>query len=158
MANPNGRPIGSPNKQSRALQTLVDERGNLSPGRVMLETMWVYYGLAAEIQRDVARATSAAGKAEIAELLKAACGFAKDVAPYVHTRLSSVIVAGDHDGGAVRHHVTGGVGLVALSAADFAKLSAGELAQIYRETIGETTVLGDEPEPSGARAGDVQTG
>lgn len=124
----------------------------------MLESMWVYYSQAAEIQRDPKRAETAEGKAAIAELLKQACEFAKGVAPYVHTRLSSVVVTGDDNGGPVRHHLNGGIGVVALGADDLAKLDAGELAAIYRETIGATTILELEPEPPGARVGDVPAG
>lgn len=125
----------------------------------MLESMWFHYQEAAAAQ---ARLPGAAGddakliRAEIAKHLREAHAAAKDVAPYIHTRLSSVIVQGNEDGGAINHRHTGLVGVAAITQADLAKLDVGQLAALYREKIGETEVFSGEPDPDPDRTGDVQ--
>lgn len=153
MANPNGRPRGVPNRQSRILQGLVEEKGGLSPGRVLLETMWFHYARAAEAQTKLANvapadiASRTTLQTEVGRHLENARVAAKDVAPYIHTRLASVIVQGDADGGPVRTNVTGLVGLVPFTQADLARLSDGELASLYREAVSTPPADTAKPEP-----------
>lgn len=154
-----GRPQGTPNRQSLKLQELVREKGDVSPGRVMLEAMWFHYGKAAEAQNRLAGVNDAKARKDIEKEVSAhlaqAHAAAKDVAPFIHTRLSSVIVQGDEDGGPISHRHAGLVGLATLTQADLAKLDTGQLAALYREAIGETSLPAEEPATHPDRNGGV---
>lgn len=126
MPNPNGRPRGSPNKRSLRLQTKVDEKG-VSPADVLLDEMWFHYNLAGQAMVKEPRDDKA-----VASHLAAARIPAREVAPYVHSKLTTVVLTGDEDGGPIQHSHSGLVGVVN---ADLAKLDDTELTQLYRATL-----------------------
>lgn len=146
-----GRPKGSRNRVTGDLQPLIASKQGLSPGRVFLEEMWFHYGRAARVQGS-AQANTPEGEELIAKYLKEARAAGEAAAPYVHTRLSSVVLTGDEDGGPVTIDATTAIVGVAgiLTAADLAKLDPGELAQLYREKIAAIRVPDSKPQPDSA--------
>lgn len=129
------------------LQPLIQGKNGLSPGRVFLEEMWFHYGRAARVQNSP-QATTPDGEELIAKYLEKARAAGEAAAPYVHTRLSSVVLTGDEDGGPVTIDATTVVGVAGiLTAADLAKLDPGELARLYREKVAAIRIPNGKPEP-----------
>lgn len=133
--NPYGRPKNTPNKRTIALQEFVDEHQGISPARVMLETMWHHYSLAGTEQRQ-----PIPDKAAVAAHLAEASKVAKEVAPYVHSKLTSVVLSGDSEADPIHVHRTG-----TAIPDDVSALSDDELTQIYRASAQASGLPDEEP-------------
>jgi len=83
-----GRPKGACGKRDRELQDLVEQRGGLSPGRAMLESMWYHYDEAQRLMRDPTITATDEGRKQISEMWMKVGIVAKYVAPYIHAKLA----------------------------------------------------------------------
>lgn len=88
-----GRPPGAANRLSLKLQDMVAEKG-VSPARVFLDEMLFHYGQAGE---EMQKTGAARDLKKIAKHLADARNAAKELAPYVHSKLSSVLMMGEGD-------------------------------------------------------------
>jgi hypothetical protein len=80
-----GRKKGSPNKASAERAARVESTG-LTPLDVMIESMRYLYGLAGKHQLT----GETPNEAKFLEYIKAAREAAKDAAPYIHSKMSSM--------------------------------------------------------------------
>jgi hypothetical protein len=113
-----GRPKNAPNRASIERERRVAESG-ATPLEVMLKSMRLLIALADENKNDAKM---------LEHYTRAAASVAKDAAPYVHPRLSTVEVNGNVDR-PIAHQVD------LVGTVDLQSLSAEQLADLYRQTV-----------------------
>jgi hypothetical protein len=113
-----GRKKNIPNKASANREREVAASG-ATPLEVMLKSMRLLMALADENTRE---------KRKFEHYLRAAASVAKDVAPYIHPRLSTVELNGNPDR-PIAHRVD------LLDGTDLQSLTAEQLADLYREAV-----------------------
>lgn len=104
-----GRPRGSLNNRARALARKYGDDEKYSPVAVMIRCMTEFLADAEKIKLEgfpdtkKGRQDLAAAHRERRNILSLAIGAAKDAAPYVHSRLQTVMIEGSEDGPPILH-------------------------------------------------------
>lgn len=138
---------------SAKLHDLIEKQGQgISPGVVFLQEMWFHYSQAT---KEMQKPEAARNNKELAKHLANARMAAKEAAPYVHNRLSSVLLAYDPDAlvasnsnNATPQNVNVNVN---LSVEYLSGLSEEELVRVYRSQVAASD--GNRARLAGPQAG-----
>jgi hypothetical protein len=134
-----GRPKGALGKRDRELQNLVEQRGGLSPGRVMLESMWYHYYEAQRLMQDPTIAATDEGRKQISEMWMKAGIVAKYAAPYIHAKLAPCY-SDEDDLEEIRDKVSADEKAAparrTYTAEELRKMDSETFAKVYREAFG----------------------